>query len=519
MARINTNVSSLVSRANLARSNEDLQVRLERLSTGLRINRGADDPAGLITSERLRSDIQGVNQGIQNGDRASSVIATAEGSLSEVNDLLNSIKSLIVESANTGASSSAERDANQLQIDSAIDSITRISNTASFGGLKLLNGSLDYVLSGVTTSAVAKAQVFNASFIGNSSLQVNVNVVASAQVGALYLRGDYATQPAWNGRVQSALTLEIAGAKGVTVVQIPQSATLDSLISAVNSFTSLTGVVASRLNASNIASGMVFKAADFGSESYVSVKRQGGPNSPAADSFKTYQLANNAAVPASGAFNWASASLALANRDAGKDVSALVNGTLATGDGLTVSVNQPSLSVKLLLTQALATMPGHGSSFFITGGGALFQLGPQVTAQQQTNISIPSIAASNLGGVLTGANLEFLSSIKSGQANSIRSSVDRGDFSTASGILDKAIDEVSILRGRLGAFEKNVLETNTRSLQATFENLTSSVSRIRDADFAAESSALTRAQILTNAGTSVLQLANQQSQQVLQLLR
>src|SRR5262245_9348688 len=218
MARINTNVPSLVARANLARSSAELDVRLQRLSTGLRINRGADDPAGLIISERLRSDIKGNDQGIKNADRASSVIATSEGALAEVSDLLNSIRALIVESSNTGANSSEERAANQLQIDSAIDSITRISNTASFGGLKLLNGSLDYNLSGVTTSEITKATVFGASFIGSNQLRVDVDVLASAQLGALYIRGDYASQPAANGTILSTTTLRITGVKGVNEI-------------------------------------------------------------------------------------------------------------------------------------------------------------------------------------------------------------------------------------------------------------------------------------------------------------
>src|SRR3954464_16073873 len=120
MARINTNISSVIAQANLSKTQNELQLRLERLSTGLKINRGKDDPAGLIISERIRSDVEGINQGITNAQRASSVISTAESSLSEVNDLLNSVRSLIVQSANTGGSSAAERDANQLQIDSAI---------------------------------------------------------------------------------------------------------------------------------------------------------------------------------------------------------------------------------------------------------------------------------------------------------------------------------------------------------------------------------------------------------------
>ncbi|MBL4590900.1 MAG: flagellin, partial [Phycisphaerales bacterium] len=94
MTRINTNISSVIAQQRLSRSGADLQLRLERLSTGLRINRGKDDPAGMIISERLGTDLKGIEQAIKNGQRASSVIATTEGSLTEINDLLNSIKAL-----------------------------------------------------------------------------------------------------------------------------------------------------------------------------------------------------------------------------------------------------------------------------------------------------------------------------------------------------------------------------------------------------------------------------------------
>ncbi len=198
MARINSNIPSLIARSNLNRANDDLQLRLQRLSTGLRINRGADDPAGLIISERLRSEISGLNQAVSNSNRASSVIATTEGSLSEVSDLLSSIKSLVVEAANTGAISDEERKANQLQIDSAIESITRISNAASFGGLKLLNGSLDYTLSGQNTTSIPKVSVASANFAGASNIQVNVQTINSAQNANVFLSastaGHYAHQ-------------------------------------------------------------------------------------------------------------------------------------------------------------------------------------------------------------------------------------------------------------------------------------------------------------------------------------
>jgi flagellin len=523
MARINTNVPSLVARANLTRSGDDLQTRLQRLSTGLRINRGADDPAGLIVSERLRSDIKGTDQGIKNSERASSVIATAEGSLSEVSDLLNSIRSLIVQSANSGGTSEEERAANQLQIDSAIDSITRISNTASFGGLKLLNGSLDYTLSGLDTGAISKAQVSGATFVGSSKLNVDVDVLASAQLGALFLPGDYAANPAGNGTVLSNTTLRITGPRGVAEITVVAGASLAQLESAVNGTTAQTGITARLINDDPL-SGVVFETSDYGTRSFISVERLDEPTDPADSSWHTYQLADNAPVPSfSPTFDWAgllgSGALTLAKRDDGKDVTALINGTLATGDGLNVSVNTPSLALKLTLEQSMATDPSLApTSFYITGGGSLFQLGPEVNAQQQVNLGIQSIAASNLGGTLTGGTLQFLSSLKKGQANSIDQSAQRRDFTAASDILDTAIDEVSVLRGRLGAFERNVLDTNVRSLQSAFENLTAFESKIRDADFAAESSALTRAQILQSAGTTVLSLANQSSQQVLQLL-
>ncbi len=518
MARINSNIPSLIAHTQLARNQQELQVRLERLSTGLKINRGADDPAGVIISERIRADIQGVDSGIKNSDRASSVISTTEASLSEVGDLLNSIRSLLVESANTGANSKAERDANQLQIDSAIDSITRISNTASFGGLKLLNGTQDYQLSGVRTSAVAQAKINNATFVGTSNLQVDVDVVASAQTGSLYYNGG--TTP--SGVTLSATTLEITGPKGVQVITIPSGQSLTQVVDAVNRLTSLTGVEAALING-DVNSGMVFSSDSYGSSSFVSVKRLGGPSDPNDDSFQTYKIADGQPVPTGTPFQWAtwttSGLLTNAKRDSGQDVQALVNGNLATGDGLRLQVNSSALGMDLLLSEDYATQPGlTPTSFYITGGGAMFQLGQDVNALQQANIGIPSTSASNLGGTMINGTLNFLSSIKSGQTYSISNSVANGDFTASNDILQTAIDEVAVLRGRLGAFERNVLETNTRSLQSAYENLSSSVSVIRDADFAAETSQLTRSQILTSAGTSVLQLANQQSQQVLQLL-
>jgi flagellin len=514
MSRINSNIPSLIAQANLSRNNQELQLRLERLSTGLRINRGADDPAGLIITERIRSDLNGIEQAIRNVERASSVIATTEGALAEVNDLLTSIRALMVESANTGANSREERAANQLQIDSAIDSITRISNTATFGGLKLLNGSLDYTLSGVDTSRISRAKVNNASLINVDSLEVEVDVLGSAQTGMLFYNGN--TDPSNPGVILSDITLEIAGPDGVEVLTFTSGESLQKIVDGVNKIATIVGVEAELIN-NNASSGIMFKSADYGTSSFVSVRRLGGPE-PDNDSWATYRFPDSDEYPdTTGGFPWGS--LTDATRDKGRDVSALINGNLATGNGLAVSINSQNLGVDLLLNESFAIDPTSTSAtFHVTGGGALFQLGPEITAQQQLSLGIGSVAASTLGAVLDEGTLHYLSSLKSGGTNSIEASVDRGDFTLSSKIVDSAIDDITILRGRLGAIERNGLQTNIRSLQAAYENLSASNSVIRDADFAFETSQLTRAQILSSSGTTVLQLANQQSQQVLQLL-
>src|SRR3954465_14062156 len=155
MSRINTNISSLEAITRLGRNQTDLNTRLQRLSTGLKINSGKDAPAGLIASETLRSEINGIHQAIDNSQRAGNVINTAEGALSEVSSLLLEVQGLTNQAANSGALSPEEIKANQLQVDAILNSVNRISNTTQFNGVKLLSGSLDYTTSGVAASALS----------------------------------------------------------------------------------------------------------------------------------------------------------------------------------------------------------------------------------------------------------------------------------------------------------------------------------------------------------------------------
>jgi len=521
MTTINTNIASLIAQQNLAQANRDLSVRFERLATGLRINRGADDPAGLITSERLRANLRGIEQGVKNSERASSVIATTEGSLSEVSELLNSIKGLVVEAANSGAFSPEEIAANQKQIDSAIDSITRISNTASFADLKLLNGELGYTLSGVTDTEIELAQVNGAQFLDRPDIQVDVEVVESAQPAQLFLRGDFTnggvfTPPGgMDGQIPETGTLRIAGPDGVQELTFVSDTPLGDMVTAVNSIAASTGVRAQLING-NPTSGIQFFSSGFGSDSFVSVEQVGNSGDFVEQGLN--RLIDNGDP---GTLDFTDATIVEpASRDTGKDVVALVNGALGTGRGLQISAKTSELDAEITLAQGFAqNISGTPSTFHITDGGSLYQLGPEVNATQQVNIGVQSIAASRLGGTLNslsggGTELQFLSSLKSGGKNALAG----GNFSAASKIIDQAIDEVSTLRGRLGAFERNTVQTNIRSLQSAIENVTAANSVIRDANFAEETSKLTRAQVLTSSATSVLAAANSQSETVLQLL-
>jgi flagellin len=150
------------------------------------------------------------------------------------------------------------------------------------------------------------------------------------------------------------------------------------------------------------------------------------------------------------------------------------------------------------------------TTFGITGGGSDFAIGAKVDAIGLESIGIMSVAPSELGNPTDG----YLNTLKSGETNALSGS----NLYTAQRIVDDAITDISTLRGRLGAFQKNVLETNINSLRVTLENVTASESAIRDADFASETAALTRSQILVQANTSILSLANTAPQSVLALL-
>ena len=468
MARINTNVPAMVAIGRLRRNQDDLTVRLQRLSTGLRINRGADDPAGLIASEILRSEIRGIRQAIDNSARAINVISTAEGALNEVSALLLDLQGLITATANQGALSADEVQANQQEIDSILASIDRIANTTAFAGKKLLNGELGYAASALDVNALASVQLFAVRMAENATRSVTVQVTQSAETAGLF----------FTGTSTSAVTIELRGNTGTEILSFASGATLASIQTAVNSVTEVTGV-----SAILSATGIRLTSTSYGSDALVSVRSLDG--------------------------NFIESNSGTETRDRGVDASVLVNGRPASVRGLQVDARGTGFDARFHLTTAFGQALSS-TSFTVTEGGSIYQISPEVNLNGQVHVGVPSVSTGSLGHAVLG----YLDSIRSGGTSEVAG----GNFVAAADIVSAAIQQVSTLRGRLGSVQKNQLETNINSQQIALENVSASESVIRDADIATEVAALTRAQILVQSTHATLRIATTLPQAVLSLL-
>jgi flagellin len=468
MTRINTNVSSFVAQKTLARSNADLQTALTRLSTGLRINVGKDDPAGLIASENLRRDITSVQRAITNTERANQLIATADSALGQVSSLLNDIRGLVTEAANSGALSTEQIAANQLQVDSSLEAINRIAQVTTFQGRRLLDGSLDFITS--SNPATARDVSIRQANLGASGvLNVDVNISAAATQAQLSVA-------ATAFPLGDNLVVQVGGNKGSEVFTFSAGSSLAQVVDAVNLVSDATGVTA--VNNGGV---LELSSTGYGSKSFVAV--------------------DVISEGIGGSFESDLSGL----RGAGTDVVATVNGVQAQGKGNTLSINTAALALSITVDDGDST----AINFDITGGGAIFQLGPSVVSNQQARIGVQSLNIGKLGGA-TGRLFE----LRSGGTRALDI-----DVAGAAQIVDEVVTRVTELRGRLGAFQRTTLDTNIASLNDTVANLAEAESSIRDADFATETARLTRAQILVQSGTAVLQIANQNPQNVLALLR
>jgi flagellin len=482
MSRINTNVSSLIAVTSLTKNQTALSTSLQRLSTGYRINSGADDPAGLIASENLSSEQAATTAAISNAQRAQNIVGTADGALGEISNLLVSLQGLVGNAANSAGLSKDEKNADQLQVDSILGTVNRIANAASFEGVKLLNGTYDYTTSGLSnaTSAFTSVQL-NSAQVGSTALSVTVKVVSSAQTGQLNFLGSS------NG-LNGAATLNVTGNTGSVQLSFASSTKSSAIVASINQFTNSTGVKATL---SSNSKSVILTSSGYGTSQFVSVTSS---NSTAVTTKTTAGVA--------------------ASTSSGKNASLTVNGTAVTSDGLNVRVVSANLDASFTLASA-ANTNGASKTFGVTGGGATFSLGAQVNTANEATLSFGNVNTANLGLTLdSSGKIHSLAELGSGSA----AAVNTGDTNLAQNIVTQAVKDIANLRGRLGAFQSNVLGSTINSLNVALENVASSQSAIQDTNFASETANLTRSQILVQAATSVLSQANQSPQNVLKLL-
>jgi flagellin len=502
MSRINTNVQSILAQRVLGQNNQGLAGSLERLSTGLRINRGKDDPAGLIASQNLRAEKAALGAAIKNAERADQVVNIAEGGLNEVSGLLTELQGLLTTTANDAGLSTEEKAANQLQIDSILQTIDRVAASTSFQGKKLLNGNLNYTTNNIDAE-VSNFKVNGAKLGFGETRDVDVLVTQSAQVGGMVMQFGGAALDLTDA--DATFTIEVSGNEGSRELSFSSGTTLATIASTINSFTDVTGVVAT-------ASGNDIKlvSSEFGSDQFVSLKviEDGGVTGAGVDQLD----AGNTNIPAGSpvAFN----TLNNGTTDFGQDVRATINGITATTKGTNVAINTDFLDVSIDLSNSGATTLGVVNAFTISGGGGDFQLGGRVDIAGKVSLGISNVAVREIGKVQDGGSNYSLADIGSGKDLN----VEDGDISIAQDAVDRAIKDVNALRGRLGAFQQNTVGATIRSLGVSFENTTAAESAIRDTDFAAETASLTRNQILSQSATQILTIANSQPQNALALL-
>jgi flagellin len=507
--RINYNGAAENAWRNLGINDDKLSGSVQKLSSGLKINKGGDDPAGLIISERLKAQITGLGQAIQNASEATSLVQTAEGSLVEMNNMLNKMRGLAVHAANTGVVDADSIAADQRQVDSAIDSIQSIRNNTKYQQKKLLDGSaansanvnlVEAPLTELTTPDVKGAvdTIGSALTLTLSTAAERAYVSSAAALSATHLGGFLYIQ-----------TDKMSQAKEIKIDAQSSAATIANT---VNTYYEQTGVFAA-----TSAGALTFTYSGYGEKSSLTVSSD-------VASVIANELAESSRFER-GVDAIATLQYNTTNGGAQQTI------TLAA-DGLDLSVTSSNnveaqlIGTKISVIGAGAAVSGVGTG---AGGNTLgnvwtefasieadalqFSLGQDAATTEIREVSIRDMDTAKLGvrSDLVGSSLD---AIKTGGTFALATNA-----KDAVKIIDQAIDDVSKARADLGAFQMNVLEVTSRSLAINKENLAASNSRIADVDMALEMMSFTKSQILTQAGTAMLAQANQLPQSVLQLLK
>jgi flagellin len=442
-----------------------MNTAIRRLSTGLRINSGQDDPSGLIAVQQLDAEIKAIDAAAENARRADSVLSVADAGLTEVNSLLTEIQGLVVANAGTTLTD-AEKAANQTQIDSAIGAIDRIIGSTSFAGKRLLDGTQAISVNGVNTSNLTGVDITGRPDT-TSDIALSVNVSTAATQATV---SGYATTSA-----SSATQITVTGNLGTASISISTGENLSSVASKINAASGQTGVTASATAANDNLS---LVAQDYGDDGFVTVSTISGDSTNYADQSKT----------------------------SGTDAVVTVNGQTASVDGVDVSFNVSGVSGAFTLSSSFNQTTGS-TSFNVSTGGATFALSPDLG--DRSTIGISSLSSSNIGSSTLGS----LSTVRSGGTNS-----STANPAKAVAIVRDAVADVAIARGRIGGFQKHQIQSSINSLTNTSTQLQAAKSSILDADVAAESARLNRAQMLVSSGMTLLGLVNQQQSSVFSLL-
>ncbi len=524
--RINHNIDALNGHNQIAKNSAMLSKSLERLSSGLRINHAADDAAGLIISEQMRGQISGTNQAIRNSETAVSLVQTAEGALEEVNNLLTKARSLALHAANEGANDINQLTADQTEMDNIVESVDRIAQQTQFGTKKLLDGSLSSfrpnspLVSGAQTGSHYAAGLaagtitrgYHSLLVTTEATQGNLFIAAGSTD---IMTGGTLVAMSGTDQFQKAFTVAINGSN----VAISSGQTKNDLMSALNSIgrtLGFTALVVSQTTSAAVYSGV---GGGSGTGNIVLVNKRYGSSATI-----TLSYVNGA----SGAVDLTTAGTA------GTDLAALLLlnsgavGSVATtgaSAGNVISLSQSGADLTLVssagtgyrisLTAPLSVTGGSNQSGLYLGlidglsTGATFQIGANVG--QKKSVTVESARTSDLGQGVSSL-FRSLSDLK---GNSLMG----GNTDDVLKVLDKAVDVVTVMRGRLGAFQSNTLESNISSLNVSSQNLTAAESTIRDVDFAAESAEFTKNNILVQSATAMLAQANQLPQGVLKLLQ
>lgn len=493
---INTNISSLTAQRNLNSSQEALNVSLNRLSSGLRINSARDDAAGLAISNAFTSQVRGLNQAIRNANDGISLAQVAEGALQESTNILQRVRELAIQSAN-GTNSGTERAAIQQEVSELQSELNRIAETTSFGGRALLDGTFGTESFQVGSEA---NETINVS-IGNArATNIGVNRVSiDGTLGAATAIG-----PARTNNTVAGSDLTVTGRIGTGSVTVGAGASGDAIASLVNASEASTGVTAT---ARTSATFTVSAAETF---TFTVGSRSG-------DTASNTEFEANITATVANTNDLSSVADAINSQSAASGVTAVSDGdtiTLTNEEGRDIFVENLADGG----TNATFSVTGSsGAAAVVVANGAVDSttVGANVTFESASAFTVSSDAAA------AATNGLFVTVASNGSALTSVASINLGTqlgAQSAISIVDAAISFIDSSRAALGATQ-NRLQSTISNLQSVSENVSAARSQIQDADFAAETASLTRNQILQQAGISVLAQANALPQQVLSLLQ